>query len=105
MSNEESILKLRLAIEEGCLNLQNQRLFGRDITTNRMLEECEMRLFSKIKDVDKVKDKISFLHKVINLNSSVSTMYIFSSNIFALWNIDHSSCSNWYSNHRKAPYK
>ena len=65
LSYEESILKLRLAIEEGCLNIQNQRLFGRDITTNRMLEECEMRLFSKIKDLDKVKDKISFLHKVI----------------------------------------
>jgi hypothetical protein len=65
VSYEESILKLQLAIEEGRLNIQNQRLFGRDITTNRMLEECEMSLFLKIKALDRLKDKISFLHKVI----------------------------------------
>jgi hypothetical protein len=65
-SFEASIAKIRGAIEEGAQNIQNQTLFGRDITTNRMLEETELRLFSKRKELDKIKEKIFFLQKILN---------------------------------------
>ena len=64
MLHEEGIAKLQRLIDEGTNEIQNQTLFGSDITTNRMLEECEMKMFSKRKKMDQIRDQIHFLRKV-----------------------------------------
>jgi len=63
---EENISRLQKLVEEGTQNVLSQSLYGRDIKTNRMLEEAELALFAKRKEAEKQRDKIRFLQKVLH---------------------------------------